>query len=92
MRVSNAVLFFLKKKVFPVDAVIQWIWTRPETPLLTSVCGYLGVFFDDFPRGGIKTKNADNVRVFGEFQTPPSPPQNADIFGFFSPYFLLVFG
>ena len=43
-------------------------------------------------RGGIKTKNADNVRVFGEFQTPPSPPQNADIFCFFPPYFLLVFG
>ena len=47
----------------------------------------------DVFRGGIKTKNADNVRVFGEFQTPPSPPpQNADIFCFFSPIFCWFLG
>ena len=37
-------------------------------------------------RGGIKTKNADNVRVFGgEGGGGSEIPENADILGFFFP-------
>ena len=43
-------------------------------------------------RGGIKTKNADNVRVFGEFQTPPPPPKTRTFFVFFSPIFCWFLG
>ena len=43
--------------------------------------------------GGIKTKNADNVRVFGEFQTPPPPPpKTRTFFVFFSPIFCWFLG
>ena len=41
--------------------------------------------------GGIKTKNADNVRVFGEFQTPPLPPPKRGHFLFFFPLFFAGF-
>ena len=36
-------------------------------------------------RGGIKTKNADNVRVFGGGGGGSEIPENADILGFFFP-------
>ena len=35
--------------------------------------------------GGIKTKNADNVRVFGGGGGGSEIPENADILGFFFP-------
>ena len=40
---------------------------------------------DDTLWGGIKTKNADNVRVFWGGEGGSEIPENADILGFFFP-------
>ena len=53
------------------------LFMRPFLVTLRGSC--------EVPRGGIKTKNADNVRVFGGGGGGSEIPENADILGgFFS--------